>query len=313
MLGRTAGGLYWMFRHLERSENTARLIEAGMRIALTHSSDLYDEWDSVLSTAGQRAAFTERGDEATPAAVIDYLLRDRDNPSSVRSVVDQARSNAREVRTALTREVWEATNATWLAVCEALERPVATRDLPRVLSLIRQESAYVRGALTGTMLRNDIYNFARLGTYLERADNTARILDVKYYVLLPSPLDVGGPLDNIQWETILRSVSAERAFRWRRGGAGTASAIADFLILDTQVPRSLAFCYGKIDGNLVHLATNYGQQHRSHELSHDLRLRLSGRTIDEIIDDGLHEFLTDCIRAGNELGAQIERDYRFTS
>jgi uncharacterized alpha-E superfamily protein len=198
-------------------------------------------------------------------------------------------------------------------VCDALQRPVATRDLPRVLSLIRQESAYVRGALHGTMLRNDIYNFARLGTFLERADNTARILDVKYYVLLPSPLDVGGSLDNAQWETILRSVSAQRAYRWRSGGASTASGIADFLILDSQMPRSLSFCYDRIDRNLVHLATDYAQQHRCHELSHDLRLRLSGRSIDSIIDDGLHEFLSDCIRASNELGAQIERDYRFSS
>ncbi|MEM8705906.1 MAG: alpha-E domain-containing protein, partial [Actinomycetota bacterium] len=142
MLGRTAGGLYWMFRYLERSENTARLIEAGMRIALTSSSDLFDEWDSVLSTAGQRETYVERHDEVEPAAVIDFLLRDQGNPSSVRSVVELARNNAREVRTALTREVWEATNATWLAVADALRRPVSTRDLPRVLSLIRQESAY---------------------------------------------------------------------------------------------------------------------------------------------------------------------------
>ena len=153
MLGRTAGGLYWMFRYLERSENIAWLLEAGMRIALTNSSDLYDEWDSVLLTAGQQLAYVERYDDVEPAAVIDFLLRDRHNPSSVRSVVELARSNAREVRTALTREVWEATNATWLAVTDALRRPVSTRDLPQVLRLIRQESAYVRGALHGTLLQ----------------------------------------------------------------------------------------------------------------------------------------------------------------
>ena len=311
MLGRTAGGLYWMFRYLERSENIAWLLEAGMRIALTNSSDLFDEWDSVLLTAGQQRAYVERYDDVEPAAVIDFLLRDRHNPSSVRSVVELARSNAREVRTALTREVWEATNATWLAVTDALRRPVSTRDLPRVRSLIRQESAYVRGALHGTMLRNDIYNFSRLGTFLERADNTARILDVKYYVLLPSPLDVGGQLDNAQWETILRSVSAQRAFRWRNGGNVTASGIADFLILDRQMPRSLLFCYERIDRNLEHLAADYAQQHQSHELSRNLRLRLAGRSIDDIIELGLHEFLSECIRAGNELGISVEHDYRF--
>ncbi|MEM7142330.1 MAG: alpha-E domain-containing protein, partial [Actinomycetota bacterium] len=229
MLGRTAGGLYWMFRHLERSENTARLIEAGMRIALTRSDDVEKEWESVVTTAGQRDAYLERHERFEAPLVIDYLLRDRSNPSSVRSVVEAARANAREVRTALTREVWEATNDAWLTLRDALARPVLQRELPTVLGQIRQESAIVRGALHGTMLRNDIYNFCRIGTFMERADNTARILDVKYYVLLPSANYVGSSLDNVQWETILRSVSAQRAYRWRSAGEASAVGIADFL------------------------------------------------------------------------------------
>lgn len=313
MLGRTAGGLYWMFRHLERSENTARLIEAGLRIALTRSDDVEKEWESVVTTAGQRETFLERHERFEAAQVIDFLLRDRSNPSSVRSVVDQARSNAREVRTALTREVWEATNDTWLKLRDVLARPVLQRELPAVLGQIRQESAIVRGALHGTMLRNDIYNFCRIGTFLERADNTARILDVKYYVLLPSASYVGSSLDNVQWETILRSVSAQRAYRWRSGGETSAMGIADFLILDQQMPRSLVFCYSKIDDNLGHLAAQYGHHHRCHELSHDLKLRLTGRGIESIFDDGLHEFLNGCIAATNRLGHAIERDYRFTA
>ena len=313
MLGRTAGGLYWMFRHLERSENTARLIEAGMRIALTRSSDVDREWESVVTTAGQREAYLERHDSFEATTVIDFLLRDRSNPSSVRSVIEEARSNAREVRTALTREVWEATNAAWMAVGGALERPVPQRELPAVLGLVRSESANVRGALHGTMLRNDIYNFCRIGTFIERGDNTARILDVKYYVLLPSAHHVGSSLDNVQWETILRSVSAQRAFRFRHAGEVTPLDIAEFLILDRQMPRSLVFCYAKIDQNLGHLASTYGEHHRCHELSHDLRLRLTGRSIESIFDGGLHEFLGDCIASTNTLGGAIERDYRFTA
>ncbi len=302
-----------MFRYLERSENTARLLEAGLRIALTRSEDASEEWASVLTTAGALDAYRTHHDSFDGASTVDFLLRDERNPSSVLSVIGAARRNARAVRTALTREVWEATNEAWITLTKALAAPVPTRELPRVLGLVRQESAIVRGALHGTMMRNDIYDFSRLGTFIERADNTARILDVKYYVLLPSAHHVGSSLDNVQWETILRSVSAQRAFRFRHAGEVTPLDIAEFLILDRQMPRSLVFCYGKIDQNLGHLASTYGEHHRCHELSHDLRLRLTGRSIESIFDGGLHEFLGDCIASTNTLGGAIERDYRFTA
>ena len=203
-----------MFRFLERSENTARLVEAGFRIALTRSSDSETEWKSVVTTAAVKAGYQSKYDTFNGPNVVDYLLRDPDNPSSVISVVESARTNARMVRTALTTEVWEAVNENWMTVKALLKRPVRETELPSILGTIRQQSALVRGALHGTMLRNDIYDFARLGTFLERADNTARIIDVKYYTLLPSASFVGSSLDNVQWETILRSVSAHRAFRW---------------------------------------------------------------------------------------------------
>jgi uncharacterized alpha-E superfamily protein len=311
MLGRTAGGIYWMFRHLERSENTARLIEAGLRIALTRSADAAEEWESVVTTAGQRQRFLDNHDKFTQSTAVDFLLRDRTNPASVSSVIESARNNAREVRTALTREVWEATNTCWLQLSDALERPIATRDLPEVLGLIRQESAYVRGALHGTMMRNDVYDFARLGTFLERADNTARILDVKYYVLLPSVMHVGSWLDNVQWETILRSVSAQRAYRWSKPGQMTPMGIADFLILDLRMPRSLAFCYTEIEANLEYLADDYGVRHPCHDQARELVELVERRSIDSIFDEGLHEFLDRCIAATNRVGSQIELDYRF--
>lgn len=300
-----------MFRYLERSENTARLIEAGLRIALTRTDDDEDEWASVLTTASVRDAYDRRHARVDGDAVIDFLLRDQANPSSVLSVMGSARQNARLVRTALTREVWEATNNAWLAVSSALERPVQNRDLPRLLGLIRQESAFVRGALHGTMMRNDIYDFSRLGTFIERADNTARILDVKYYVLLPSALHVGTRLDNVQWETILRSVSATRAYRWQHPGPVNPTGIADFLILDPRMPRSLAFCFTKVDGNLDYLARHYGERMQSHELAARLRGCVENRAISSIFDDGLHEFLQRCIADTSTLAAQIESDYRF--
>ncbi|MEM7092234.1 MAG: alpha-E domain-containing protein [Actinomycetota bacterium] len=311
MLGSTAGGLFWMFRYLERSENTARLIEAGLRMALTRSSAADDEWASVLTTAGVRARYDELHDDYDGPTVIDFLLRDERNPSSVLTVIGAARQNGRRVRAALTREVWEATNDAWNALSAVLRTPVDTRDLPRVLGLIRQESAIVRGSLHGTMMRNEQYDFARLGTFIERADNTARILDVKYYVLLPSALHVGSRLDNVQWETILRSVSAQRAYRWQHPGSVNPSNIAHFLILDGRMPRSLAFCFTKIDDNLGYLHRSYGEFLESHELAERLRSKVTERTVTSIFDEGLHEFLQDVIAATSGLAHQIEVDYRF--
>jgi uncharacterized alpha-E superfamily protein len=311
MLGKTAGGLFWMFRYLERSENTARLVEAGFRIALTRSAAADDEWMSVIQTAGVSDAFRAKYDSADAQSVIDFLLRDKTNPSSVISVVESARNNARLVRTALTREVWEATNECWLALKDALARQVRERDLPETLALIRQQSALVRAALHGTMLRNDVYDFARIGTFLERADNTARILDVKYYVLLPSVMFVGSSLDNVQWETILRSVSAQRAYRWLNQGDINPRGIAEFLILDRRLPRSLAFCYTKLVDNLDYLADDYGERHPCHDAAQGVLDRLRTNSVDTIFDKGLHEFLEGFIRDNNRLGIQIEQDYRF--
>ena len=312
MLGTTAGGLFWMFRYLERSENTARLIEAGLRIALTGTADAEDEWESVVTTAGSRDEYLRRHDRFGAAEVVEFLLRETTNASSVRSVVEAARNSARLVRTALTREVWEATNECWMSLAQALARPVHDRDLPQVLGLIRQESAYVRGALHGTMMRNDIYDFARLGTFVERADNTARILDVKYYVLLPSALHVGSQLDNAQWETILRSLSAQRAYRWQHPGDISPLGIAEFVILNARMPRSLAFCYTKIEQNLGYLADEYGDRRPCHDVAAALRRRVTGRSISTIFEQGLHEFLDSCIIETNALAQQIETDYRFT-
>lgn len=311
MLGKTAGGLFWMFRYLERSENTARLVDAGFRIALTRGGDTGAEWQSVLDTAGARNAYLAKYDAYDGASVIDFLLRERENPSSVLSCVETARSNARLVRTALTREVWEATNDCYHALREVLRRPVREPDLPEALAAIRQQSALVRGALHGSMLRNEIFDFARIGTFLERADNTARILDVKYYVLLPSVTQIGSSLDNVQWETILRSVAGQRAYRWLTGGEITPMGIADFLILDRRMPRSLVFCVSKIAGNLGYLEREYGERLACHRLVADLHGALRETTIEAVFERGLHEFIIDFLRENAALGAQIQEDYRF--
>src|SRR3954447_7341835 len=242
LLGRTANGLYWMNRYIERAESMARLMDAGLRMALTRSESAADEWTSVVVSAGAEEAFTAKHTEFTVATVSDFLLRDTSNPSSVMSVIETARNNARMVRTALTRETWESINEAWMSLKRMLARPIDERDLPTVLDAIKRETALIRGSFYGTMLRNEIFDFSQLGTYVERADNTARILDVKYYVLLPSISWVGSSLDNYQWESILRSVAAHRSYRWVYEADYRPTIIADYLILNGRMPRSLAFC-----------------------------------------------------------------------
>jgi uncharacterized alpha-E superfamily protein len=312
MLGKTAGGLLWMFRYLERAENATRLVEAGFRLALTRPSNADDEWRSVLDAAAVRAAYDARHAQLTQANAIDFLMRDPANPSSVMAALEAARSNARLVRTALSREVWEATNEGWMEARRVLARPVRERDLPEALGAIRRHSALVRGALHGTMLRNDIFNFARIGTFIERADNTARILDVKYYVLLPSISQIGSPLDNVQWETVLRSVGGQRSYRWLNGAEITPAGIVDFLILDERMPRSLVFCVRKMAGNLGFLETEYGARHPCQEQAEALLGRLSSATTESIFDAGLHEFIVEFLGDVAGLAAQVEHDYRFT-
>ncbi|WP_170371543.1 alpha-E domain-containing protein [Ruegeria arenilitoris] len=311
MLGKTAGGLFWMSRYLERAENTARLLETGQRMALTRTKNSDAEWGSVLKTAGVFGGYSAKYDEISKDNAVDWMLRDADNPSSIKSVFKQARDNARVVRTALTHDVWSAVNATWMQIDQAMKRRVNERDLPGTLELIRQQAALVRGATLGTMLRNDIFDFTRIGTFVERADNTGRILDVKYYVLLPTAFSVGSSLDNIQWESILRSVGAGGGYRMTHGQNTRPSEIAQFLILDQRMPRSLHFCCRKIQENLSYLSKDYGFAGPSVTAANALSEKYLDRQISDIFDLGLHEYIQDFLKDLGDLSRQIEVDYRF--
>lgn len=300
-----------MFRGLERAEHTARLIEAGFRIALTRSTDPASDWRSVIITSAQQSAYEAAYDAYTSQNVSNFLLRDNFNPSSVMSVIKAARDNARLVRTALTTEVWVAVNETWMILTDLLKDPIPEAELPQALEVIRQQSALVRGALYGTMLRNDVYNFCRLGTFIERADSTARIIDVKYHALLPSPAHVGSRLDNVQWEMVLRSVSAHRSFRHAVQDSSNAASIAQFLILDPRFPRSMVFSAKRICENLERLCEEYGGTSESYDKAKAFEARIVDRTINSIFDEGLHEFVSARLTDIAEIGTGIEQEYRF--
>lgn len=311
LLGRTANGLYWMNRYIERAENMARLVDAGLRMALTRTQNASEEWNSVLLSAGSDYAFSQKYQDYTAANVSDFLLRDTSNPSSTMSSIETARNNARMVRTALTRETWESINEAWMSLKRMLAKPIDERDLPTVLDAIKRETALIRGSFYGTMLRNEIFDFSQLGTYVERADNTARILDVKYYVLLPSLSWVGSTLDNYQWESILRSVSAHRSYRWVYEADYKPTNIADYLILNVRMPRSLTFCYRFLGEHLKFLADDYGERHACHATAEKIQALLNRGSIKDIFDHGLHEFLAEFIRDNTRLGDEIAQDYRF--
>lgn len=311
MLGKTANGLFWLYRYLERSENTARLIETGQRIALTRLGDSDSEWRSVLQSAGALPAFEAEKGDVTKDAAINWLLRDRTNSSSVLSCICAARHNARLVRTALTGEVWEAINGAYMSAQEILGRQVRERDLPGCLRALRQHTSLVRGMTHGTMLRGERYDFARLGTFLERADNTARILDVKYYVLLPSARAVGSALDNVQWETILRSVGARGGLRMEYGAEAGPREITHFLILDQRLPRSLAFCAGRMEDNLRSLNAGNTQPSQSQKKVDFLQRKYLAHEIDAIFDYGLHEYISEIIGLLAGLAREIEIEHRF--
>ncbi|MBL0372120.1 alpha-E domain-containing protein [Rhizobium sp. KVB221] len=311
MLGRTANGLFWMSRYLERAENIARLIDAGFRMSLTRSVATDEDWDGVLQSAGVRELYAEKCSTVTAADAMDFLLRDKSNPSSVLNCIEFGRNNARMVRTALTRESWETINESWLQIKNLLAKNITQTNLTDCIEAIKRRCALMRGAFSGTQLRDELYNFAMLGSFVERADNTARILDVKYYVLLPSLLHVGSTLDNFHWQSILRSVSALRSYLWVYDAEYKPANIAHFLILNRRMPRSLAFCYETINSNLAHLARDYGAQIAAHDTAARTRNMLLTTSIDAVMQNGLHEFLEDFILANDKLASEITEGYRF--
>src|SRR6476620_1683105 len=314
MLGRTANDLFWMSRYIERAENIARLLEVGYRIALLphEGAGQDDEWRSTLRSAGCEKGYLAKYGAYGTRDVVNFMLFDADNPSSVYSSLATARRNARAQRTALTREMWESLNGAWIEFSAIDPATLSSNALPPLFDWIKDRSALFRGALLNTILRNDTFYFSQLGTFLERADNTARILDVKYYVLLPHSELVGGEIDNVQWAAILRSVSAHRSYRWVYKDSYKPWRIADYLILNRQMPRSLRSCYDEIVPALDELGAYYGNRNGCQSLAQETRQLLAEGDMNAIFQSGLHEFLGEFIARNNRLGSEISTTYHFT-
>ena len=295
MLSSTADHLYWMARSMERAENTARMLDVTYRMSLLKHSTLEpaQEWSAMLSISGLREQFVERDEEINQANVIRFMALDENNPVSIFTSLQAARENARAVRGTITSEMWEALNQTWLQVSGIPRHGIAQDGISGFFEWVKERSHLSRGITYGTLLRDDAFRFIRLGTFLERADNTARILDVKYHILLPSLEEVGGAADYYQWGALLRSVSAFETYRRVYRDVITPRRVAELLILRADMPRSLHAC-------LVQVHDQVGELNGPK--SGDL-IRLSGRLygelrygkIEDIIAHGLHEYLTDVV------------------
>jgi uncharacterized alpha-E superfamily protein len=311
MLSRTADNLYWLARYVERAEYLARILEATQRLTalpLAYVGET-NEWESAVATAGCASAFAATHDEANEETVTDFLAFSSANPSSIRSCIEVARTNARAVRTALTVEMWDAINSAWLELKRYGNGPTSREEFMRFLRWVQETSLLFDGSAYRTMLRNDAYWFSRLGLYIERADNTARILDVKYHLLLPEHEKIGGPLDYYQWSAILRTVSALTAYHWVYRESLRPWHVADLLILNEQLPRSLSSCYDNLVRFLDDIAHVYGRQGPAQRHARAVRTRLQNSRMEEIFQRGLHEFIGEFIVDNNRLGGAITRQY----
>ena len=313
MLSRTADHLFWMSRYMERAENTARMLDVNYQTALLLQSAAVSElgWRGLLSISELSGDFALRYGDVTAATVMTYMVRDERNPSSIWSCLRAARENARAVRGALTTEVWETTNQTWLEFNRLLRDGLLERDPSALFEWVKFRSHLSRGVQVGTMLQDEALHFVRIGTFLERADNTARLLDVKFHAVesdfYGAADDRDQEYDFYHWAAILRSVSGFEVYRKVYRNVIQSDKVAELLILRPDMPRSLAACVNELVINLNRVANQQSGEtlRRAGRLQADLQY---GR-IDEILATGLHAYLTQFLDRVNELGAGISRDF----
>jgi uncharacterized alpha-E superfamily protein len=310
MLSRTADHLYWMARYIERAENMGRVLDVTHNMSLVHNAAVSEAalWLPALEISGNLDAFeADYGEEYTAANVIHYLAMDSNNTSSIYSALRSARENARAVRVALTSETWENINALWLEFSQFIGQDLSKNGLHEFCDWVKGRSHLFRGVCFGTMLRDDAFSFVRLGTFIERADNTARLLDVKYHLLLPSDEEVGGAVDYYEWSAVLRSVSAFQAYQKIFSDTIEPWRVAELLVLRRDMPRSLHACFDEITHILEQLSGNRGNE--CQRLAGELHAKLRFGRMQQIFQQGLHEFLTEFIESNNKLGAEVHKTF----
>jgi uncharacterized alpha-E superfamily protein len=313
MLCRTANELYWMARHIERAENTARLLDVTYRMSLLPYDAVEpglawaEPWAVPLITSGLATSFYESFPQLSAENVLRYMILDISNPSSILCCLRSARESARAVRGAITSEMYEDLNSAWLEMRGQNYDHIQGSGVSEFLGWVKMRSHLFRGVTFGTMLRDEAYHFIRLGTHIERGDNTARILDVKYHTLLPSAAEVGGAVDYYQWGALLRSVSGFESYRKIYSDVITPRRVAELLILRQDMPRSLHSCMNFINETLAVLCDDSSKEIR--RASGELHAKLRFARTDDIIRFGLHEYLMEFLDRISELGNEINSHF----
>ena len=310
MLSRTADHLYWMSRYTERAENTARLLDVNYQMSLLPQSTqtIENAWRAMLEISELTETYISRHETVTPTGVIQFMVSDVNNLSSIVRCLQAARENARAVRGAITTELWETINTTWLDAQRMMREGIMQRSPTDFFEWVKFRSHLTRGVHNGTMMRGEVYDFIQLGTFLERADNTARLLDVKFLAATASNNERIDSVDEFYyWAAILRSVSAFENYRKVYRDVITPERIAELMILSINMPRSLAACLQEVVETLTRVRNNHS---RGTQLA-ALRLfsTLRDQTIEEILNIGLHEYLTDFLAQINNVGMGISKDF----
>jgi uncharacterized alpha-E superfamily protein len=319
MLSRTADHLFWMSRYTERAENTARMLDVNYQTSLLPQSHAVAQagWQGLLSISELKPAYEAKypGHSINPTDVMDFMVRDEQNPSSIISCLQNARENARAVRGSLTTEVWETQNQTYLEVLRMLKSGDFEREPAQFFEWVKFRSHLSRGVTLGTMLQDEAFHFLRLGTFLERADNTARLVDVKFHAVETDFMGAADEKDQeydfYHWSAILRSVSGFEVYRKVYRDVIRPERVAELLILRPDMPRSLLGCLNEVMSNLAMVSSDPASEtrRRAGKLCADLQYA----RIDEILANGLHAYLTQFLDRVNEIGAHISREFLVPS
>lgn len=307
MLSGVAESIYWLNRYVERAENLARFVDVNLNFVLDSPSVTAQQWEPLVVTTGDLPLFQERYGEATAENVIQFLTFDKDCPNSIVSCLQTARENARSIRQFISEEMWQQINAFYLTIQEA-DRGQSLYMLHEFFTEVKKASYLFAGVMDATMSRNEGWHFGYMGRLLERVDKTSRLLNVKYFILLPPTENVGKTLDEIGLMSLLKSASAYEMYRrQRRQHRITSTGVAEFLLLNREFPRSIQFCLLEAEKSLHQITgTPVGTWRNSAERSLGrLRSELDYLTIEEIIQSGLHEFLDDLQRQINGVGDKI--------